>query len=142
MEYMHRVIIGAFGSVGKEAGEESQKAANKAAYEVGKQIGAELLERGLITKDTGPVDAIEILLREIDTGDVKVLTTPSGKIFEITNCNLCPKKVGKYPLRSTACPVPGIMKGLLMKMEKGTLMPYPDLEPGDKCRIKVNCDKK
>ena len=138
MKYMHRIMIGGFGAVGKAAGEESQEFANKVAYEVGKQIGAELLERGKISFKTNPVEIISTTLKEIDVGEVNILTTPSGKVFEITNCNICPKKVGKYPLRATACPLPGIIKGVLVKVEKGVLTPYPNLVPGEKCRISLD----
>ncbi len=138
MEYMHRIMIGGFGAVGKAGGEQSQEFANKVAYEVGKQIGAELIERGKISFKSDPVDIIHTTLKELEVGEVKVLTTPSGKVFEITNCNICPKKVGKYPLRATACPIPGIIKGVLVKVEKGVLKPYPNLIPGEKCRISVD----
>jgi hypothetical protein len=138
MEYSHRIIIGMMGELGKEFSEGSQKLANKMALGIGKQIGDELLERKLINDKMEPVTIVNILLKELEfAGTVKEITTPSGKVIEIENCNICPKKIGKYPLKETACPMPGIIKGTLNSVNLFFNNPFPDLEPGQKCRITI-----
>ena len=137
MEYFHRALIGAMGELGKEFETNTQVVANKIARGIGKQIGMELKDRGVINENMDPDLVVIRLLEEIKAGNIKQMTTPDGKIIQITECNLCPKKVGKYPLKETACPAPGIIKGVLNSLGMYFNTPFPELEPGAKCSILI-----
>ena len=55
----------------------------------------------------------------------------------IRDCNVCPKKVGKYKIEQTACPVPGIMRGVLSSVMTDSQQVFPELQPGEVCHIKI-----
>jgi len=138
LDYIHRILIGVFGSIGVEFGLQSQNAANRIARQIGIQIGKELKERNLINEGMEADKIIEIMAKELNLADsVQKLTTPTGFILESSTCNICPKKVGKYALPATACPIPGLINGVLAAVGKGSEKLMPELTPGVKCRIAV-----
>ncbi|MCK4718602.1 MAG: hypothetical protein KAT70_08035 [Thermoplasmata archaeon] len=126
------------GAVGKEYGADSQRMANNIANEVGRQLGKELVYRGMIKDNMETDEILDIALKELDVaGQYRTKTTTKAKVYEIKDCNICPKKIGKYPLPATACPLPGIVRGLLQETGRHFDETYPDLKPGEVCNIKL-----
>jgi len=134
MRYKHRILIGLTGAIGK-MGPQSQIITNKVGYLIGKELGDEMLKRNLINPKMTYREIWEVLNNEIQIDPSSVFEEKENKLtITIENCNICPKKVGKYPIPGTACPVGGMFKGLCSCLGKEPEA-EPELIPGKICKI-------
>jgi hypothetical protein len=145
MEYSHRILIGVTGAIGK-MGPQSQLITNKVAFQVGQELANELRDRGMLGGDDSIETVWNVINRElgIDTDPQTTKTTEDGRaVFtaEIRSCNICPKKVGKYAIPGTACPVGSILTGAAELLGLTHVRTTPDLEPGDVCRVAITLDQ-
>jgi len=141
MRYEHRILIGVTGAIGK-MGPQSQLITNKVATLIGQEIGAELLSSGKIN-DKMPYEEIWKVINEeinIDNGatvEKEAIENKAVITVTIRKCNVCPKKIGKYPLPATACPIGGIFKGVCESINKEFEAASLDLIPGDTCKVVI-----
>ena len=134
MRYEHRLLIGLAGAIGK-MGPQSQIITDKISYLIGRELGDELLKRGLINSAMSYEEIWQVFNNEIEVDPSSGLKQDGNKLeITIQNCNICPKKVGKYPIPGTACPIGGIFKGLCSCLEKEPEA-EPKLTPGEICKI-------
>ena len=138
MEYQHRILIGMTGGIGRSTESFQQENTNKIAFYVGKQIGLEMLERDLITQKMSVEEILKICNSEINFADSCSIQTGDKVKISLSGCNICPKKVGKYTIKETACPMPGIMRGLLSAAMKDSAGIFPKLNPGEICHIEFD----
>jgi len=141
MRYLHRVFIGMTGAIGK-MGPQSQLVTNRIGFQIGREIGMELVDRKLLSKGMTVTEVWAILNEalEIDSDAQLEEREESGRpvmTIRIHSCNICPKKVGKYAIPGTACPVGGILKGVAATIGLMDFATYPDLVPGEVCSISV-----
>jgi predicted hydrocarbon binding protein len=134
MTYIQRIIMGFAAGIGK-MGPESQFIANKVSFVVGREIGEEMKLRGIISNEMDFLHIWERLNKELEI-DPTAIFEEKGKEITITikNCHICPKKVGKYPLPATACPIGGILRGVYSVLGK-EIESQPELVPGQICKI-------
>jgi len=136
MRYEHRILIGVTGAIGK-MGPQSQIITNKIGYLVGKELGDECLKRNFINTDMSYKDIWSVLNKELEIDKSAIFEEKDNKLtITIENCNICPKKVGKYPIPGTACPVGGVLKGFCSCLGKEPEAD-PILIPGKICKIIV-----
>jgi hypothetical protein len=140
MIVLHRVLIGVTGAIGK-MGPQSQILTNKIGFEVGLQLGAQLLEDGKIDGSTSVEKMWDLVNSELGIDPKAEIVTGGGDgaIAEITirDCHICPKKVGKYAIPGTACPVGGILHGVAHAAD--VLQRNLDLQltPGEICKVVI-----
>ena len=136
MRYEHRLLIGVTAGIGK-MGPQSQVITNRVSSVVGEQLGMEFLERDLIKQGDSVKSIWDTVNKELEIdNDAEIQETNGSVSITIKNCQVCPKKVGKYEIPATACPVPGIFKGICKKVgtEVGADM---NLTPGAICKIEL-----
>lgn len=137
MRYEHRILIGLTGAIGK-MGPQSQIITDKIGFLVGKELGDELLKRKLINSDMSYGEIWKVINDEIEIDPLSTLKQKGEKlIITIEDCHICPKKVGKYPIPGTACPIGGIFKGFCSCLGKEPKS-EPELVPGKICKIVVS----
>lgn len=139
MQYLHRVLIGMTGAIGK-MGPQSQIITNKVGFQIGHEVGAELEARGLLRRDMDAEELWQLINKELEIDpNAKLAVAEGGKELEIEikSCNICPKKVGKYAIPGTACPVGGMFQGVAHVTGLLRIDASPDLTPGEICRIAV-----
>ena len=138
MRYDHRILIGVTAAIGK-MGPQSQIITDRVAYQVGRELGNELSLRGLLKEGMG-VDAVWKVLNDevgIDAG-ARVEKSESGALkVTISSCQICPKKVGKYAIPATACPVGGMVKGVAEAVGLADAETILDLVPGETCVVTI-----
>ena len=129
--------MGFSAGIGK-MGPESQIITNKISWVVGKELGEEMKNKGVISSTMSYSELWDVLNKELDVDPSSTLEDKENKlIITIRDCHICPKKVGKYPLPATACPIGGIFKGLCSVLEKEPKT-EPDLVPGQICKIVIH----
>ncbi|RLG58482.1 MAG: hypothetical protein DRN88_00650 [Candidatus Hydrothermarchaeota archaeon] len=139
MEFLHRLIIGFSAGIEKVMGSGAQAATNIAGYYAGMELGKELLEREIISQEDSEEDIISRVLDTLNLAGNIELEKKEDKIeITVTECHICPKRVGKYPLQYTACPVGGMLTGLLdlVKGRKRQRL-FMNLKGGEICNIEV-----
>ena len=142
MRYDHRIIIGLTGAIGK-MGPQSQIITNRVALQIGREVGAEIRERGEIRPGMAPKELWLAVDRALDIDpNAQVEETAEGVQISIRSCNICPKKVGKYALPATACPVGGIVKGAAEVVGMAEADTALELVPGDTCVVSIALTKK
>ncbi len=105
----------------------SQAMSNVAGKYVGKEIA--LLFKSNV-KDLGDVERV---LRVF--GYLKLEETDNQIVARISNCKICPKRVGSYEFEGTACPWGGILLGFLEECFGKSLSMNVKLKPGEVCEI-------
>jgi len=136
MKIKQRILIGACGAIGK-MGLQSQIITNKVGFLIGEQVGSELLEKGVLTRETSYPEIWKGLNEAIEIDPTASIEEDKEKIIiTIGDCHICPKKVGKYPIPATACPVGGMFRGVCSVLGK-TPKSEPELTPGKICKIVI-----
>ncbi|MDI6592122.1 MAG: hypothetical protein QME61_04320 [Patescibacteria group bacterium] len=136
MTYIQRIIMGFAAGIGK-MGMESQLITNKVSWIVGKELGEEMKTKGVIHPEMSLPEIWKVLNTELEIDPSATFEEKGGEIvITIEDCHICPKKVGKYPLPATACPVGGILRGVCSVLGKG-LEREPELIPGKICKITI-----
>ncbi len=136
IEYLHRTFMGLGAAIGELFGKSSQEQTNLFTSYIGTQIGKLLLEKGMVTRATPVKELIGIIADELEFGGEYEIVDDDGMVtLAITDCNVCPKKVGGLAFETTVCPVPGIVRGVI-DIVKGTRGEgYAKLNPGEECKI-------
>ena len=136
MKTLHRLMIGLTGAIGK-MGPQSQILTNKIGFEMGLQLGTQLVEDGRITSGMTLPEIWEQINAELMIDPHAQVTTGEGTVAEITvrDCHICPKKVGKYAIPGTACPVGGIFHGVAHAADVLQRNLEQHLTPGEVCKI-------
>ena len=136
MKMLHRVLIGLTGAIGK-MGPQSQILTNRIGFEIGLQVGAQLIEDGAIDAETPLAEIWRKVNEELAIDPKADLTTGEGVVADITirDCHICPKKVGKYAIPGTACPVGGVFHGVATAADVLHRNLELQLTPGEACRI-------
>lgn len=144
MRYLHRVLIGMTGAIGK-MGPQSQVITNRVGFQIGQEIGNELKLRSLLSEGMSVAEVWAVLNTELEidsTAEFEEIGEPGARSGKITikSCNICPKKVGKYAIPGTACPVGGILKGAGAVVGMMDFATFPDLSPGQICSLTFPLD--
>ncbi len=135
MKMIYRVLIGLSAGIDAIFPSGAQDIVNSISVNVGREIGKELKERGA-NKDMSIKEIFDMLAEELKLGDEFEIEEKENEIeLKIKSCNVCPKKVGGYPIRKTACPVGGIIIGILKEVKEEDYSPVPELIPGEECKI-------
>ncbi len=136
MTYIQRIIMGFAAGIGK-MGMESQLITNKVSWVGGKELGEEMKAKGVIFPEMSFLEVWSALNKELGI-DLTAVFEEKEKdlVITIRDCHICPKKVGKYPLPATACPVGGILKGVCFALGK-EFKGEPELIPGKICKITI-----
>ncbi len=63
-------------------------------------------------------------------------------LLTVKKCNVCPKRVGGYDIKGTACPIPGLIIGFLtelykVKVDPKTISRNVQWGIGEECRFKI-----
>ena len=101
------LMIGAAYGIYRVVGACAQPLMNVVAYHMGVELG------GLIDADK-PGEALAKAADMLGLAD-RVVVEERGDAIEVVleGCNVCPKRVGGYDIQGTACPVPGLLLGVL-----------------------------
>ncbi len=137
MKMIYRVLIGMCAGIDNTFPSGAQDIVNIIGASIGTEIAKELKARG-INENSTTQEIFDKLGEEFKIADdIRIVETDDGVEVEIKGCNVCPKKVGGYPIRKTACPVGGIVAGMLREIRGALLSITPDLIPGEKCKITI-----
>jgi predicted hydrocarbon binding protein len=102
----------------------------------GKFVGKEL---ALYAKGAGykisKLEDVENFFKSLDFADLKLEEHPDKIVAEISNCKLCPKRVGGYEFDGTACPWGGILVGFLEEVFGYKFSMNLNLKPDQTCTI-------
>ena len=136
IEYMHRTFMGLGAAIGELFGKSSQEQTNLFTSYIGNQIGKLLLEKGMVTRDTPVKELIGTIADELEFGgDYEIVEDEGLVTLAIKECNVCPKKVGELAFKTTVCPVPGIVRGVIDVVKGTSGEGYAKLKPGGECKI-------
>jgi hypothetical protein len=136
IEYLHRTFMGLGAAIGELFGKSSQEQTNLFTSYIGNQIGKLLLDKGMVTKDTPVKELIEIIADELEFGGKYEIVEDEGMVtLAIKECNVCPKKVGGLAFKTTVCPVPGIVRGVIDVVKGTSGEGYAKLKPGQECKM-------
>jgi hypothetical protein len=135
MEMIYRVLIGFAAGINEMFPAGAQSIVDYVGRSIGREIAKEMKERGV---DTDSINEIFQKLEEMGfkLADELGIEEKEGLVtITIRGCNVCPKKVGGYPIRGTSCPVGGIIIGILEEMKNVKFDKTPELSPGEVCKI-------
>ena len=136
IEYLHRTFMGLGAAIGELFGKSSQEQTNLFTSYIGNQIGKLLLEKGVVTRDTPVKELIGTIADELEFGGEYEIVEDDGMVtLAIRECNVCPKKVGGLAFKTTVCPVPGIVRGVIDVVKGTSGEGYAKLNPGKECKI-------
>ena len=136
IEYLHRTFMGLGAAIGELFGKSSQEQTNLFTSYIGNQIGKLLLEKGMVTRDTPVKELIGTIADELEFGgDYEIVEDDGLVTLAIKECNVCPKKVGELAFKTTVCPVPGIVRGVIDVVKGTSGEGYAKLKPGGECKI-------
>ncbi len=121
------IIIGYSVGLRKILGIGSQAMSNVAGRYVGKEIA--LLFKSKV-KDLRDAERVLGVF-----GDLKLEETENQIVARISNCKICPKRVGNYEFEGTACPWGGILLGFLEECFGKSLSMNVKLKPGEVCEV-------
>ncbi len=128
---LRATMIGYMYGIENAVGSASQVASNIAGRVVGKEILKAYKESGF----KGRIEEIPKMLSMF--GDLNLDKREFGWLAEISNCKICPKRVGGYEFEGTACPWPGILVGMLEEITGEKFNITAELTPGEICAVKI-----
>jgi hypothetical protein len=123
-------MVGAYSVMGKGG---AQAIANMAGEYMGREIVAFAQSRGQ-TLDTIPA-LIEFLQTNNLADAIEIDTSPTKFTAQISQCGICPKRVGKYKFDGTACPWGGILIRALGTILSREFSISVRLTPAESCTI-------
>jgi hypothetical protein len=123
-------MIGTYSVMGKGG---AQAIANMAGEYVGRELLAYAHVQG--TRLDSLTALAEFLQANDLAGAITIEEIRDGVNVQITQCGICPKKVGKYQFDGTACPWGGIFIGALGALMDREFTVSPRLTPGQICSI-------
>ena len=126
-------MVGTYSVMGKGG---AQAIANMAGEYVGREIVAYATSQGK-TLDSAP--ALIAFLKENNlAGEFQFSGDDTQVQVVISDCGICPKRVGKYQFDGTACPWGGILIGTLSAILKQEFAVSAGLTPGASCTITLH----
>ncbi len=128
---LRAAMIGYMYGIENAVGSASQVASNIAGRVVGKEILKVYRETGF----KGEVEEVPEMLSIF--GELSLNRREFGWLAEVSNCKICPKRVGGYQFEGTACPWPGILVGMLEEITREKFSITAKLTPGEVCVIKI-----
>ena len=113
----------------------TQAVINMAGQHAGREILRYARAHGTEIRTLG--DLRDFLIQHGLTKQIE-FNQPGGNIHvRITQCRICPKKVGLYQFDGTACPWGGILTGALEEILGQSFSCTPRLTPGEVCDIEL-----
>ncbi|NPA05777.1 MAG: hypothetical protein GXO09_06770 [Crenarchaeota archaeon] len=116
----------------------AQPLMNVIAYHAGREVGS------LVRDAASPEDALRKAADMLGLAD-RFTVTRDGDVIEVVveGCNVCPKRVGGYEIKGTACPVPGLLLGVLSSYYGVRIPPHSVNKHikwgvGEKCRFRLS----
>lgn len=129
-------MMGTYSTMGRGG---AQAIANMAGEYVGREILAFARSKGLALDR---VEELAEFLRESGLAGAVAIRQESGKIVaEVSQCGICPKRIGKYQFDGTACPWGGILIGALQPILHRDLSVAVGLKPAETCTITLTPKK-
>jgi len=125
-------MVGTYSVMGKGG---AQAIANMAGEYVGREMVAYAKSQG-IALDTLP-DLVDFLQTFNLAGAVTISENANEVSVQISQCGICPKRVGKYQFDGTACPWGGILIGALETILEKEFSVSARLIPGESCTISL-----
>ena len=123
-------MMGTYSVIGKGG---AQAIANMAGEYVGRELLAYAKAQG---NEIDSLPALTDFLQANElAGAITIEETRDGVSVHISQCGICPKKVGKYQFDGTACPWGGVFIGALGTLMDREFMVSPRLTPGQTCTI-------
>jgi hypothetical protein len=123
-------MIGTFSVMGKGG---AQAIANMAGEYVGREIVAYAKSQGL---EIDSLSALADFLQMNNLVGAISLQQSAGMVTaQISQCGICPKRVGKYQFDGTACPWGGILIGSLGTILDSEFLVSVGLVPAETCTI-------
>lgn len=111
----------------------AQAVANMAGEYAGRELVRFAREQGRPIQS--PDDLVTFIRQEGLTNQM-TFTEAEGELqVEISECRICPKKVGHYEFDGTACPWGGILAGALADITGDTFACSTRLTPGETCTL-------
>jgi predicted hydrocarbon binding protein len=123
-------MVGTYSVIGKGG---AQAIANMAGEYVGREMVAYAKSQE-IAFDTLP-DLVEFLQTFNLAGAVAINENADKVTVQVTQCGICPKRVGKYQFDGTACPWGGILIGALQTILDKEFSVSARLTPAESCTI-------
>ncbi len=104
----------------------------------GKFVGKELC---LYFKSKERFESLKDVERALSIfADVRLREEDDRIVAEISNCKICPKRVGGYEFKGTACPWGGILAGFLEECFGKRFSMDINLKPGEVCVITLKIE--
>ncbi len=128
---LRATFIGYMYGIENAVGSASQVASNIAGRVVGREILKAYKESGF----KGEVEEIPEMLSLF--GNLSLKREDFGWLAEISDCKICPKRVGGYQFEGTACPWPGILVGMLEEITGERFNITTRLTPGEVCVVRI-----
>jgi predicted hydrocarbon binding protein len=125
------IIIGYSVGLKSILGVGSQAMSNIAGKYVGKELCLYFKSKDQI-RDLSDVERILSIF-----ADLKLKEDEGTIIAEISNCKICPKRIGGYEFEGTACPWGGILTGLLEECFGKRFSMNISLKPGKVCFVEL-----
>ncbi len=125
-------MVGTYSVMGKGG---AQAIANMAGEYVGREMMAYAKSQG-IRVETLP--ALAEFLQTYNLAGVVAIDESANEVsVQISQCGICPKRVGKYQFDGTACPWGGILIGALQTILEKEFSVSARLTPGESCTISL-----
>jgi len=117
----------------------AQSMSNIAGAVVGKELCLYALKNGYTISN---LDDVEKFFKELNFANIVFKDDADSIEVTISECNICPKRIGGYEFEGTACPWGGILIGFINECLNYNLSVNLDLKPADVCKIILNKNKK
>ena len=123
------IIIGYSVGLKSILGKGSQAMSNIA----GKYVGKELC---IYFRSKGSIESLKDVERVLNIfADLELREEEGAIVAKISNCKICPKRVGGYEFEGTACPWGGILAGFIEECFGRKFSMSINLKPGEVCVI-------
>lgn len=123
-------MVGTYSVIGKGG---AQAIANMAGEYVGKEILAYAKSQGRAINTCAELE--EFAKANQLAGEITISENGTEVTAKISQCGICPKRVGKYQFDGTACPWAGILIGALEPIMQKRFSVSAGLTPAATCTI-------
>jgi predicted hydrocarbon binding protein len=104
----------------------------------GETVGQEIVK---FAKSTGTqlntIGDLESFLQASKLATISISENDDGLSISISDCGICPKRVGGYQFEGTACPWSGLLCGALSEILNQPQMASARLVPAEVCVIQI-----
>ncbi len=123
-------MVGTYSVIGKGG---AQAIANMAGEYVGRELLAFAKSQGHPLNTCAQLE--EFAKANQLAGEITIAENETEVVTQISQCGICPKRVGKYQFDGTACPWAGILIGALEPIVKRKFSVSARLTPAATCTI-------